>query len=158
VTSLKRRTLLKSALTVGALIITAGSGLLRSMRVLAAEWPKDAFEAKTGGDAIKSLYGSADISNEKVIDLDVPFQAENGAVVPITVSTALPNVESISIVVEKNPVPLIASVNLSNGARGYFKARMKMAESSEIKVYVKTSDKLYLASQLVKVTVGGCGG
>jgi sulfur-oxidizing protein SoxY len=158
VTSLKRRALLKSALAVGALIVTTGAGLLRSTRALAADWPKSAFEAKTGADAIKNLYGAVDASSDKVIDLEAPFQAENGAVVPITVSTALPNVESISIVVEKNPAPLIASVSLSNGARGYFKARMKMAESSEVKAYVKTRDKLYMVSQQVKVTVGGCGG
>ncbi len=156
--SLKRRTFLKSALALGTVIMASGTGLLRSMRAWAADWPANAFAAKTGNEAIKRLYGSVAVSSEGAIELEAPFQAENGAVVPITVSTALPNVESIAIVVEKNPVPLIASVNLSDGARGYFKARIKMAETSEVKAYVKAGDKLYMAAQQVKVTVGGCGG
>ena len=154
----QRRTFLKGTLTGSALMLAAGAGLLKPGRALAAEWPKAAFDAKTVNEALKDLYHGLNASPSKDIIIKAPSQAENGAVVPISISTNLPNVESIGIVVEKNATPLTANVALSNGATGYFSARMKMGKTSDVKVYVKSAGKLYTASQQVKVTVGGCGG
>ncbi|MHB1142279.1 MAG: thiosulfate oxidation carrier protein SoxY [Sulfuricaulis sp.] len=44
------------------------------------------------------------------------------------------------------------------GADGYFSARMKMGQTSDVVAVVKAGGKLYTAKQNVKVTVGGCGG
>ena len=77
--------------------------------------------------------------------------------VPIAVSTSLPGVESIAIFVQANAAPLVANVSLA-GAEGYFSARMKMGKTSDVKVIVKSGGKLHMASQQIKVTVGGCGG
>jgi len=93
----------------------------------------------------------------KAISIKAPLQAENGAVVPITVSTSLPNVEAIAILVKENVQPLVASVALT-GAGGFFSARMKMGKTSDVKVAVKSGGKLHVATQQIKVTVGGCGG
>ncbi|MHB1142749.1 MAG: thiosulfate oxidation carrier protein SoxY, partial [Sulfuricaulis sp.] len=41
---------------------------------------------------------------------------------------------------------------------GYFSARMKMGQTSDVVAVVKAGGKLYTARQNVKVTVGGCGG
>ena len=157
-TNPKRRTLLKGTLAGSALALAAGAGLLKPARVWAAEWPKNAFESKTIDEAVKGLYGNASGSDSKDISIKAPLQAENGAVVPITVTTKLPNVEAIGVLVEKNATPLVANVALSNGAAGYFSARMKMGKTSDVKVYVKSGGKMYTASQQIKVTVGGCGG
>jgi len=154
----QRRTFLKGTLTGSALILAASAGLLKPGRVLAAEWPKGAFDAKTVDEALKDLYHGMSANPSKDIVIKAPLQAENGAVVPIAISTTLPNVESIGIVIEKNATPLTANVTLSNGAAGYFSARMKMGKTSDVKVYVKSAGKLYTASQQIKVTVGGCGG
>ena len=156
--NVKRRTLLKGTLAGSALALAGSAGLLKPTRVLAAEWPKGAFEATTIDAAIKALYGNTAGVVSKDVTIKAPLQAENGAVVPITVSTTLSNVESIGIVVEKNATPLTANVALSNGASGYFSARMKMGRTSDVKVFVKSGGKLYTASQQIKVTVGGCGG
>ena len=156
-TSISRRTFLQGTLAGGVLAVAASAGLLTPTRVLAAAWPASAFEAKSVDDVLKSLYGSTAAADSKAITINAPIQAENGAVVPITVSTSLPNVESIAILVIGNASPLVASVNLS-GAQGYFSARMKMGKTSDVKVVVKSAGKLYTASQQVKVTVGGCGG
>ena len=107
--------------------------------------------------ALKGLYGTSAAADSKAITIKAPIQAENGAVVPIAVSTSLPGVESIAIFVQANERPLIASVALS-GAEGYFSARMKMGKTSDVKVVVKSGGKLHTASQQIKVTVGGCGG
>ena len=154
----KRRSLLKGTLT-GSIILLAGSaGLLKPLQALAADWPKAAFDAKTVPDALKSIYGSTAPMVSKDITIKAPIQAENGAVVPISISTTLPNPESIGIVVAKNPNPLIANVNLTPAAEGFFSARIKMGKTSDVNVYVKSHGKIYMASQQIKVTVGGCGG
>lgn len=156
-TGLNRRVFLKGALASSVVAVAAGAGLLRPTRVLAAEWPKDAFAAKSVADVIKSLHGGGQAAASGDIKLKAPIQAENGAVVPITVSTSLPNVQAISILVAKNATPLVANTEIT-GAGGFFSTRMKMAESSDVQVVVKAGGKLYTAKQMVKVTVGGCGG
>jgi sulfur-oxidizing protein SoxY len=157
VTLINRRTFLQSTLAGSVLAVAASAGLLHPTRVLAAAWPAGAFEAKSINDALKGLYGTSTAADSKAIAIKAPIQAENGAVVPITVSTSLPNVEAIAILVAGNANPLVASVNLS-GAAGYFSARMKMGKTSDVKVVVKSGGKLHTASQQIKVTVGGCGG
>ena len=156
-TSINRRTFLQGTLAGGVLAVAASAGLLTPSRVLAAAWPASVFEAKSIDDVLKGLYGSTTTADSKAITINAPTQAENGAVVPITVSTTLPDVEAISILVAGNANPLVASVNLT-GAQGYFSARMKMGKTSDVKVVVKSGGKLHTASQQVKVTVGGCGG
>ena len=155
--SINRRTFLKGTVAGSVLAVAASAGLLTPTRVLAAAWPAAAFDAKTIDEALKGLYGTSTAADSKAITIKAPIQAENGAVVPIAVSTSLPGVESIAIFVQANERPLIASVALS-GAEGYFSARMKMGKTSDVKVVVKSGGKLHIASQQIKVTVGGCGG
>ena len=156
-TQINRRTFLKGTVAGSVLAVAASAGLLTPTRVLAAAWPAAAFDAKTIDDALKGLYGTSTAADSKAITIKAPIQAENGAVVPIAVSTSLPGVESIAIFVQANERPLIASVALS-GAEGYFSARMKMGKTSDVKVFVKSGGKLHMATQQIKVTVGGCGG
>ena len=154
---LQRRTFLKATLSASALGVAASAGLLKPTGILAAEWPKNAFDAKSINDALTSLYGTSASTASGSIKIKAPIQAENGAVVPIAVSTNLPNVQGIAVFVEKNPQPLVASVVLT-GADGYFSARMKMGQTSDVHVVCKAGGKLYSAKQTIKVTVGGCGG
>ena len=156
-TGLNRRVFLKGALASSVVAVAAGAGLLRPTRVLAAEWPKDAFAAKSVADVLKSLHGGGQATASGDVKIKAPIQAENGAVVPISVSTRMPNVQAITIMVEKNATPLVANTEIT-GAGGYFSTRMKMAESSNVQVVIKADGKLYTAKQMVKVTVGGCGG
>ena len=152
-----RRTFLKGSLAGGVLAVAASAGLLTPTRVLAAGWPQAAFEAKGLDDALKALYGSTAAAESKAITIRAPLQAENGAVVPIAVLTSLPGVESIALLVKENATPLVAAATL-NGAEGYFSARMKMGKTSDVQVVVKAQGKLHIATQQIKVTVGGCGG
>lgn len=155
--SINRRTFLKGTVAGSVLAVAASAGLLTPTRVLAAAWPAAAFDAKSVDDVLKSLYGTSAAADSKAISIKAPIQAENGAVVPIAVSTSLPNVEAIAIMVAGNNQPLVANVNLA-GAVGYFSARMKMGKTSDVKVVVKSGGKLHMATQQIKVTVGGCGG
>lgn len=153
---MKRRTFLKGSMTASALVVATGAGLLKPTQVLAAAWPEAAFKAKKVDEVTQALFGGTDAADSKDISIKAPLQAENGAVVPIKVSTSLP-AEMIAIVAEKNPSPLTTSVDLS-GAGGFYSARIKMGQTSNVYAYVKSGGKVYRAGQQIKVTVGGCGG
>ncbi len=156
-TQYPRRTFLRNTLATAVLAAAGSAGLFSPHRALAAEWPKDAFAAKKLDEAIGALFGSSAASPSASIKLKAPAQAENSAQVQIQVTAELPNVEAIAVFVEKNPSPLVAHASFS-GAEGYFSARMKMAQTSDVIAVVKSGGKLYSARQNIKVTVGGCGG
>jgi len=152
-----RRTFLQLAASSGALIVAAGAGLLRSGQALASVWNKTGFEAKATADALKAL-GVAAAAPSKDIAITAPDIAENGAQVPVTVTSKLANTQSISIVVDKNPFPLSSSFEFGGGAEGYVSTTLKMAQTTNVIVIVRADDKFYTASREVKITIGGCGG
>lgn len=156
-TSMKRRVLLRGTLTAGTLGVAVGAGLLRPVQVLAA-WPKSAFEAKSIEAALTASEGTAETSASEKITVKAPDIAENGAVVPITVSTDLPDVESIAILASENNSPLVARFELMPSSKGYVSTRIKMAKTSDVVAVVKSGGNLHSASKSVKVTIGGCGG
>ncbi|MDR3487523.1 MAG: thiosulfate oxidation carrier protein SoxY [Bradyrhizobium sp.] len=121
------------------------------------KYPEDAFKQKDEADAIKSLYGRTAEPSDKV-KLDAPEIAENGAVVPISVSTTLTDVTSISFLVADNPNALAASYKIPPGTMPSVANRLKMAKTSNVTAIVEAGGKLYSATREVKVTVGGCGG
>lgn len=121
------------------------------------KYPEDAFKAKTEADAIKALYGKTAEASDKV-KLDAPEIAENGAVVPVSVTTTLADVTSISFLVSENPVVLVASYKIPAGTMPSVANRIKMAKTSNVIVVVEAGGKVYSTTKEVKVTVGGCGG
>jgi sulfur-oxidizing protein SoxY len=153
----KRRTFLKGSLAGGAVAVAVGAGLLTPSTVLAA-WPKAAFTAKSVDSALGSLLGGSSTTASKDIKIKAPDIAENGAVVPITVSSGMGGIESISVVAEKNGTPLCASFNLAGNTQGYVATRIKLGKTSKVVAVVKAGGKLYAADKEVKVTIGGCGG
>ncbi len=121
------------------------------------KYPEDAFKLKGDADSIKALYGKTAEESDKV-KLDAPEIAENGAVVPISVSTTLEGVTSISFFVNENPNGLAASYQIPEGTLPSVANRLKMAKTTKVTAIVEAGGKLYSASKEVKVTVGGCGG
>ena len=121
------------------------------------KYPEEAFKAKSEADAIKALYGKTAEASDK-IKLDAPEIAENGAVVPVAISTTLADVTAISFLVAENPVALVASYKIPAGTMPSIANRIKMAKTSNVLVLVEAGGKLYSATKEVKVTVGGCGG
>lgn len=152
-----RRILLKGTLAAGAAGMAISAGLLTPKAVMAA-WPKAAFEAKDVDSALTAAMGSASTSDSSKIKLKAPDIAENGAVVPITVTSGISGTESISILVPKNASPLTATFNLGASTEGYVSTRIKMGKTSDVIVVVKAGGKLFSTKKQVKVTIGGCGG
>jgi sulfur-oxidizing protein SoxY len=121
------------------------------------KYPEDAFKQKNEADAIKALYGKTAEPSDKV-KMDAPEIAENGAVVPIAVTTTLADVTSISFLVSENPITLVASYKIPAGTVPGIANRIKMAKTSNVTCIVEAGGKLNSATKEVKVTVGGCGG
>src|SRR2546421_10930247 len=137
---------------VAAFVLT----LVRPLAALAA-WNKEAFSAKTAGDALKNL-GIANATPTKDISVEVPQIAENGAVVPVEISSAIPGTTALIVVIDKNPFPLISRFDFKEGALPFVKVNVKMGETSDVRVLAEAGGKHYVATKEVKVTIGGCGG
>ena len=148
-----RRTFLAMTAGTGAL---AAAGVLVPASARAAAWNKAGFEAKAATDVIKNL-GAANLIESKDIAITAPDIAENGAVVPVAVTSRIPNTQSISIIAEKNPFPLAATFDVANGVEPYASVRIKMGQTSDVRAIVKADGKYYTSRKEVKVTVGGCG-
>jgi len=147
---MQRRGLLKSA---AALLAVA---LLKPVAALAT-WNKAAFSSKTSTDAMKSLGTASPEANSGIV-IEAPQIAENGAVVPIEVTSNIPGTTSIAVLVEKNPYPLVARFEFTGGALPFVKINAKMGETSDVRVIASAGGKHYQATKEIKVTVGGCGG
>lgn len=143
--------------TLRILALLGATGFTARAWAAAPGWPEAAFRQKTEADAVKSLYGKPFTASDKVT-LDVPEIAENGAVVPVSVSTTLEGVTGISILVPGNPSTLAASYVLPAGTLPSIGCRLKMAKTSNVIALVEAGGKLYAATKEVKVTLGGCGG
>ena len=153
-----RRKFLKSGASAALLAPLIGSGLLMPTRVLAAEWNKNAFTARSASDALKA-YGSASTAESRDIVINSPEIAENGAKVEVEITSNIASTRSIAIFADKNPMPLSSVFEFSGPVLPYVKAQLKMAETTRLRAVVKTTDgKSYVAFREIKVTLGGCGG
>ncbi|MBZ2168066.1 MULTISPECIES: thiosulfate oxidation carrier protein SoxY [Marinobacter] len=156
----RRRGFLKGVLGASVVGLTVGSGLI-PLRAQAAtdvaDWPEKAFKTPGVDETIAELYGM-EASESDQISLDLPTIAQNGAVVPVSVETALPNVTAIALLVAKNPNALAAAFDIPEGTVPFVSNRLKMAETTDVVAVVISDGKAYKATQNVKVTVGGCGG
>ncbi|MEJ2509916.1 MAG: thiosulfate oxidation carrier protein SoxY [Gammaproteobacteria bacterium] len=152
-----RRTLLRASMAAGVAAVASAAGLLSPRAVLAAGWPKPAFEAESV-DSVLAALGGAEPNDSQDVKVQAPDIAENGAVVSVTVETSLPNVESISVVARDNTRPLAASYLVAEGTDGFISSRIKMRKTSDVIAVVKANGKFYTAKKAVKVTLGGCGG
>ena len=130
--------------------------LARPLSVLAA-WNEQAFGAKTTADALKGI-GAAAPAPSKDIVIDAPQIAENGAVVPIEISSSVPGTTAIAVVIEKNPFPLAGRFEFKEGALPFVKLNVKMGETSDVRVVAFAGGKQFSATREIKVTIGGCGG
>ncbi len=138
----------------GFLALLLSCGAITAEQARAADAP--GFGAKTLDDAFAAIGGKP--ADSKDITITSPDIAENGAVVPIAVTSAIPKTEAIYILVEKNPFPLTAVFTIPDGTEPYVATRAKMGESSKVYAVVKADGKLYATSKETKVTLGGCGG
>jgi sulfur-oxidizing protein SoxY len=127
-------------------------------QAVVAAWNEKAFKAESVDDALAAAMGEASNTASDAIKIKAPDIAENGAVVPVSVSTDMADVESIALLAEGNNTPLVATFMLGEGAIADVSTRIKMGKTSDVIAIVKSGGKLHSARKSVKVTIGGCGG
>jgi sulfur-oxidizing protein SoxY len=147
----QRRSLLKYSAVFG---LMASAGLISVAQ--AQEWNKAAFEGK-GLDDVFKILGAGSPDKSGAVTLNAPDIAENGAVVPVGITTTL-KAEQMAILVEKNPSALAAQFFIPAGTEPFVTTRIKMGQTSNVYALVKADGKWSMAVKEVKVTLGGCGG
>lgn len=148
--TVKRRTLLQASALMSSL---AAVGLLPA----GLAWAQtDAFAARSVADVLKAL-GAEPVASDQV-QLTSPDIAENGAVVQVGVTSRLPGTQEIAVLVEKNPMPLVATYSIPAGTDAFVQMRAKMGQSTQVWALVKADGKWFSAQKETKVTLGGCGG
>jgi sulfur-oxidizing protein SoxY len=152
-----RRDVLKTGGGLTLLSLVAAAGWLKP-DTARADWNKAAFETKTLEETVKALGGAGSTPSKDIAFVSTPDIAENGAVVPIGVTSSIPKTERIAILVEKNPNMLAASFDIPAGTEPAVTTRVKMGQSSNVYALVKADGKYYVAQKEIKVTLGGCGG
>ena len=152
----QRRNVLKSGSGAALLTVLASAGIITPGMAL-ADWNKAAFDAKSMADTLKAI-GAGTPADSKDVQVTGPDIAENGAVVPVGVSSTLPNVTMVAILIEKNPNALTATFNLPEGTEANVQTRVKMGQTSNVYALVRSDGKFFMATKEIKVTLGGCGG
>ena len=154
---MERRELLKRSSALASLMLTAG--VWPGVSVAQANaYATAAFDAKNMADLSKALGMQAPVAS-KDINLQAPDIAENGAVVPLGASTALPGVKRMMILIEKNPAMLTALFDFTDNVESAISTRAKMGQSSNVFAVALMNDgRALYAVKEVKVTLGGCGG
>ena len=152
-----RRDMLSHSAKVAVML--AAAGMLPSLaRAQATGYNSVAFDAKTIPELMKALGGGAPVES-KDVTVTGPDIAENGAVVPVGATTALPGVKRMLLLVEKNPSVMTAMFDVTDAVETSFSTRVKMGQSSDVYAVAMMNDgKVLFAKKEVKVTLGGCGG
>jgi sulfur-oxidizing protein SoxY len=154
-----RRRALKDGAGLSLLALVVAAGWQQpALAADAAGWNKTAFDARTLDDAMKALGAPSPGASKDITFVATPDIAENGAVVPVTVVSAIPGTQAIAILIEKNPNMLAAVFDLPAGTDPSVTTRVKMAQTSNVYALVKAGGQYFATHKEIKVTLGGCGG
>jgi len=148
-----RRSILKAAGTISAAVAAVAA----FPRAVFAAYSEKAFKNPKVEDSLNELFGGNATTPSGDVKLKAPDIAENGAVVPIEVSTSM-KADKIAFMVKENPNPLAIVADIPAGTEAMVKTRVRMGKTTQVTAIVSSNGKLYTASKEVKVTIGGCGG
>ncbi|HEY3554310.1 MAG TPA: thiosulfate oxidation carrier protein SoxY [Casimicrobiaceae bacterium] len=154
----ERRDALRRGGALSLLTLVAAAGWLPGSASAAETWNKGAFETHSLDETMKALGGSPPVPSKDIVFFSTPDIAENGAVVPVGITSNVPKTEAIAILVEKNPNMLAAVFDVPAGTDASLSTRIKMGQTSNVFALVKADGKYYVNSKEIKVTLGGCGG
>lgn len=157
-----RRSIIKMGASLPGMALLSSLGALSSLSVMsqalaASSKNQAAYKAKSVKESLVAL-AAGDVVNSTEVTLSSDDIAENGAVVPVAVTTTLTGVESIAILVEKNPNALVAYFMIPAGTEAFVSTRVKMGQTSDVYAAVRAGGKWHIAKKEIRVTLGGCGG
>jgi sulfur-oxidizing protein SoxY len=152
-----RRCLLKAGLATGPLAVAAKGGLLWPAKVLASNWPADAFLATSAEDAMAIVFEGAPIEQSERVQLEATAIAEDGASVPIAIRTDLSGPLVLTLFSASNPTPAVGRFELAPQLGGQLDTRVKMADSGDLIAVVTADGRHFSARRHIQVAAGGCG-
>lgn len=148
----RRRAWLQRA---GMAVASLGVGIaLGKPAIAATQGP--AFDATLMSDVLRSF--GATLEPTTAIDLDLPELTEDGAMVPVSVTSRLPRTREIILLVEANPFPLVAQFAIADGTEPFISTRVKLAQSCSVRAVVQADGRFFTTTRDTTVTTGGCGG
>jgi sulfur-oxidizing protein SoxY len=116
------------------------------------------------GETRKALFGDRPIQEDAdgVIQLQVPFRPDSGALVPVKITVKGPQsaerfVKRIVVVIDKNPEPLAAVFHLTpDSGLADLSTHMRVETHSPMRAIAEMNDDtLFMTAKLVKAA-GGC--
>jgi sulfur-oxidizing protein SoxY len=96
------------------------------------------------------------VSGGDGLHLELPNTAENGAVVPVTLS-ADSAADAFYLLAEGNPTPLLAEFHFSGSALPRLSLRIKLNQSGPVDFLAKMNGGWRQITRTVLVAKGGCG-
>ena len=172
-----RRCFLKSAVPASVVSIAAAAGLLKPSTSYAwfpffnanpapkpsappPSWPPAAHQAparvKSPLEILLDELRHARPELNTAVDLVSPDIAVDGASIMLEIQALLPEVDGLAVYLEGNPQPLAAAFHLAPNALPEVKLMVRLAQSSNVSVVVRSQGKFYRNLKFVKVTQGGC--
>ncbi len=138
------------------------AGVLLALRLpqsRAAQAARDD-EAAFGAGSLEGVLRAlgANPAPSEQISLMVPDLVENGAVVPVEISSRLSGSQEIFVISEANPFPLVARFSIPEGTDAFVSTRIKVARSCNLYALVASDGEFYSAVKATQVVTGGCGG
>jgi sulfur-oxidizing protein SoxY len=155
--SINRRDVLKASGGAAVYSALASMGFFAANPAMASAYKKEWFETRSIADTLKAM-GVPAAANSADVSITSPDIAENGAVVPVGVTSKIAKTEMIAVMVEKNPAMMAGFYEFTPNADADISMRVKMGQSSDVYALVKADGKFFMAKKEVKVTLGGCGG
>ena len=112
-------------------------------------------------DLRRDVFDNREVVEDGLVELDAPYRAEDAAVVPVTMRlpAAAGEVKTLTLIVDKNPAPVVATFHLGEAAgKGdrMLSTRVRIDMYSNVRAIAETADgKLHMATKFVKAS-GGC--
>jgi sulfur-oxidizing protein SoxY len=112
---------------------------------------------------VQDIFASRPIhEGSGIITIDMPYRAEDAAIVPVTLRTILPptdprRVVAITLVIDQNPAPMAARFELGKDAQvSQISTRVRVNNYTTVHAVAELSDgQLYMSKTFVKAS-GGC--
>jgi sulfur-oxidizing protein SoxY len=140
------------------------AGLLGAMQFGAALVPAaaaDPYDPWPG--LVQDIFNNRDMNDGSgVIAIEMPYRAEDAAIVPVTLRSVLPpgdlrRVVAITLVIDQNPSPMAARFELGSASSvSQISTRVRVNNYTDVHAVAELSDgKLYVTKTFVKAS-GGC--
>src|SRR5215831_5533619 len=141
------------AVLAAAIALTAGGSVTNA--VFAAE------QADPWPELSRDIFNGRDLNDGAgLIAIEMPYRAEDAAIVPVTLRATLPSgdartVKAITLVIDQNPAPVAATFRTGAGV-AMISTRVRVDSYTNVHAVAELSDGQFYASAVFVKASGGC--